>query len=198
MSLRGGGQAVRAKGSNDPFTMWEMNFSHFSPLVLNEACLRTQQYYTEVIPVETRQEKDMQILDYISKFFLAYREAAIQDRKQAMAGFTDLYTYLDTPRAREIYAYYTAAFIQACFVYIYTTNCMGLGISRGLGLEAVELLHTNNILGSLKDDTRRTVMAELKEAGYIPADSSYEHLKRSTLPFSKIICDEQERQLKGK
>jgi hypothetical protein len=187
--------AARAKGTNDPFTLWELNMSHVAPLLVQEATMITQRYYESInVSNDVGLEADMDVLDYICKFYLAYHAMAIQDRKDALAGFVELYTYLDTDRAREIYAYYTAAFLQSFYCYVYTSASMGMGIPRGLNTETASLTDTYAIMSQLSDETRRKVYEELNEQGAMPGTANIASLKKSIPKFTEIITAEQQNQ----
>lgn len=199
LSAQGGMTAARKEGTNDPFTLWELNMSHAAPLITNEATILTQRYYTELNKEdEQAQADDMKVLDYITKFYLAYHALAVSDRKEALAGFTELYAYLDTPRAREVYAYYTASFLQSFYCYIYTSASMGLGIPKGINTDTAELTDAYAIMSNLSDETRRKVYAELKDNGLLPGEANLESIKRRIPTFTDIITAEQDKQLKKK
>jgi hypothetical protein len=197
LAAQGGMTAARKEGTNDPFTLWELNMSHAAPLLTNEATILTQRYYTNLNgDDEVSQANDMKTLDYIAKFYLAYHALAVSDRKDALSGFTELYAYLDTQRAREIYAYYTASFLQSFYCYIYTSASMGLGIPKGINTETAELTDTYAIMSQLSDETRRKVYSELQEQGLIPGGANLDSIKKRTLAFTDIITAEQDKQLK--
>ena len=187
--------AIRAKGTNDPFTLWELNMAHAAPLLTTEATIVTQRFYEELNGSDdVSLEKDMDVLDYISKFYIAYHVLAVQDRKDALAGFVELYSYLKTERSKEIYAYYTAAFIQAFYCYIYTSASMGMGIPKGLNNETAHLTDAYHIMSQLSDETRRKVYEELNEQGAMPGTANIASLKKSIPKFTEIITAEQQNQ----
>ena len=194
----GGGIAARNKNSADPFTMWELNMTNACSLISQEACWMThrqlQEHYGD--DDETGAHAyDITVLDYLVKFYIAYKEMACNDRKQAMTGFVELYTYLDTERSRIVYSMYCANYVQAVHCYLYTTQVMGLGIERGIGQQAVEITDMNCIMSQLSDSTRKQVYKELKDAGIMPESGNFEQLKKSIIPFTHIIAEEQRRQL---
>lgn len=195
LSASKGMTAVRKKDTQDPFTLWELNIAHVAPLIVNEATMMTMRYYKELRAEDAeRYALNMDTLDYITKFYLAYHSLAVLDRKDALAGFAKLYTYLDTDIAREVYAYFTASFMQSVFCYIYTSAAMGIGLPRGLGKEAAELTDTYAIMSNLSDETRRLVYQELSDQGHLPGSSNLESLKKRVPDFTSIIVGEQEKQ----
>lgn len=187
--------AARSKGTSDPFTLWELNMSHAAPLIVNEAQNMTHRYYAE-------EDKgnghlfalDMETLDYITKFYIAYHGLAISDRKDALSGFSELYKYLDNERSREVYAYFTASFLQSMYCYIYTSASMGVGLARGLLVETSELTDAFAIMSQLSDSTKRLVYAELQAQGNMPGGANLEAIKKRVPAFTDIIVAEQEKE----
>jgi len=196
LSASPGGVAIKSKGTQDPFTMWELNMSHAAPLIVNEAVILTVRYYAHANGKDAETHAlDMQTLDFIAKFYISYHKMAMDDRKEAMAGFGDLYKYLDNERSREVYAYFTASFIQSMYCYIYTSASMGAGLERGMTGYAAELTDTYTIMSQLSEETRRIVYKELDEQGAFPGTSNIALLKKRTPAFKDIIVGEQELQL---
>jgi len=193
LSSSSGGVSIRSKGTQDPFTMWELNMSHAAPLIVNEAVLMTVRYYAEANgDNDTRHAADMKTLDFITKFYISYHKMAMDDRKEAMAGFGELYDYLDNERSREVYAYFTASFMQSMYCYIYTSASMGAGLDRGMTNHAAELTDTYTIMSQLSEETRRQVYKELDEQGAFPGSANISHLKKRVPAFKDIIVGEQE------
>jgi len=196
LSASPGGVAIKTKGSQDPFTMWELNMSHAAPLIANEAVILTARYYAEANEGKPETNAlDMKTLDFVAKFYISYHKMAMDDRKEAMSGFGELYKYLDSERSREVYAYFTAAFIQSMYCYIYTSASMGAGLDRGMTTNAAELTDTYTIMSQLSDETRRLVYKELDDQGAFPGSSNIALLKKRTPAFMDIITGEQELQL---
>ena len=193
LSGSAGMTAGRSKGSQDPFTLWELNMSHAAPLIVNEAQILTHRYYAETYKDDPATVGcDLEVLDYIVKFYLAYHKLAVEDRKDALSGFSELYSYLNTERSREVYSYFTASFLQSIYCYMYTSKSMGLGIERGIRVEASELTDAYSIISQLSDSTKRLVYEELKEQGHMPGSANLEALKKRVPAFTAIITAEQE------
>jgi hypothetical protein len=190
-----GGMSIRKSGTQDPFTMWELNLSVVLPPLVQEAVILTQRFIVEKDKDNLEEANaNIETLDFVAKFYFAYTSLALQDRKQAMSGFAELFAYLDTDKKKSIYSYFTSSFMQSVFCYIYTSSSLGVGINRGISSDTWELTDEYCLMSRLSDETRAKVYAELMAQGSLPATPGIERLLRRTLDFRGIIEEEQNKQ----
>lgn len=192
-----GGHSIvaRKKGSEEPYTHWERDIAHMWPLIVMEATTVTQAHYmlqyeegnlTEDLP------EAMLALDIICKFHLKFYSEALASQAGAIGSFPQLHEYMDTDLKREVHSAFNASYVQAIGCYLFTTQGMCLSIPTSLDASIYEQTTAMMLLNNLSDETRRTVVKEIIDNGFIPSNADISNVVRATAPYLQIIKEVQE------
>jgi hypothetical protein len=193
-----GGHSIvaRKKGSEQPYTHWERDIAHMWPLIVMEATTVTQAHYMlqyeedKLSPEET--QEIMIVLDFICKFHMKFYSEALASQAGAIGSYPMLHEYLDTDRKREVHSVFNCAYVQAVGCYLFTTQGMCLSIPTSLDESLYEQTTAMTLLNNLSDETRRVVVKELQDNGFIPSNANISNIVRATAPYLQIIQDAQD------
>ena len=195
-NLGGHSIVARKKGSEEPYTHWERDIAHMWPMIVMEATTVTQAQYMllheeDKLPDDII-EKIMITLDFICKFHLKFYSEALASQAGAIGSFPQLHQYLDNALKREVHSTFNAAYVQAIGCYLFTTQGMCISIPTSLDASLFDQTAAMTLLNNLSDETRRIVVREWMDKGFIPTNSDVSNIVRATAPYLKIIQEVQD------
>jgi hypothetical protein len=178
----------RKKGSNDPFAAWHRDLGNCLHLILGEAVACCEAQFAG-------KKDELETLDTITKMLLLIYTDARGDRKKGLVQFRHLYEYIDNrgDSGKEVYNTFSTYIVQTIFCYLFTCQEMAIGLPQTLDVEVFDFTATLNILSVLDDDTRVTVLEQLKGRGHWPTNVDYSMLLQRMDDYLEVIRKDQER-----
>ena len=171
-------------------------FLHSEATTVSAALLEARFEASELTYRET--DAAMTTLDKISKFYIQFYSAALQNQAGAIGSFSQLHEQLETDLDKEVFSMYNAALAQSMGCYLFAAQSMALGLTPDTAQDSFESATALTMLNSLSDDLRRKVLKEWQDNGYVPSNADVKSVVRATEPYMDIILKAQEIQKKAK
>jgi len=188
--MGGGGMAGRKKGTNDPFANPERDLGHCWGLIFKQSIIVAERQYAG-------NAQALRCLDMIANMLILTYKEAYTSRLEGLQLMPQMYKELLEygSLGRDVYGVFSGAVVQTLMCYLFTVPEMGIGLPPEIGERVDEYNGILTILSSLKDSTRKKVLAELDENGMWPRCVDYGPLLREMDNYAEVIRKDQDRRL---
>lgn len=168
--------------------MWHRDIGNSWQLLVHEAM-------TAANEALGRDPEVFEILSAISKGLKAIYVDSLEDNYKGMAGFREIYDYIDEKGelGHKAYSTFSTFLVQTMFCFLFTSRKMAIGLPQDIESSRLhEVMDAVNIMSVLDDDLRIKVMQQFRDRGVWPTTLDCASLLRRLEGFRDTMLEDYE------
>lgn len=128
------------------------------------------------------------VLDTVGQMMAKIFNDSVEDNLQGLQQFRNLYEDVASiPRGPEVYANWSAFFVQTFFCYLFTVNKVANGLPREICKDVAEYQAMITCVSALDEDLRKQVLRQWQDRGVWPSNLASGKLIRRVDDYIEVI-----------